>query len=116
MPVLINLPRRKRGYRAGRALATMTMIGGIAFMMIGFGLVFVALFANKLLAMTSPPVPDIAALAIGAGLIVFGPGLIFLGQLARAVFDAANAARELVAIERAIARQTARVNATPDEE
>ena len=43
----------------------------------------------------------IGAVAAAVACVIAGLAIVFLGQMARALFDQANATRELVALERA---------------
>ena len=89
-------------YRTGRALAFLarlfgwlTVVCGLAAPALYFGL---ARFMQDIsLPRLGPPqILAAAAALVGAGLFV-----VFAGQMARAVFDQANAIRDLVALERA---------------
>jgi len=89
-------------YRTGRALAFLarlfgwlTVVCGLAAPALYFGL---AQFMQDIsLPRLGPPqILAAAAALVGAGLFV-----VFAGQMARAVFDQANAIRDLVALERA---------------
>lgn len=84
-------------YRTGRALAV--LFSGIGWLMVLAGLVAPALYV-----MLGGGLPRVGLLPMAggaAGLFVLGFFVVFAGQIARAVFDQANATRELVALERA---------------
>lgn len=94
-----HLPEPSRRYGFGRFLAGA---------MIGFGILgVVAGVAGVALVLAGPAVPLPVALpvslTIGVGAIAGGLGLVFVGQVARALFDTANASRELVDVMRAVA-------------
>ena len=89
-------------YRTGRALARLvSALGWLAvFCAVVAPAAYMAL--DRFAQAAALPRPGLAyVLASAAG--VFGTGLVvvFAGQIARAVFDQANAARDLVALERA---------------
>lgn len=89
-------------YRTGRTLAK--LISGLGWLAVSGGIAAPALHAalNHFApaagfpSLGPTPVLIVAASTIGAGLFV-----VFSGQIARAVFDQANATRDLVALERA---------------
>ena len=88
-------------YPIGHVLSRLlTMIGWAA---VGFGVVAPGLYAGlRQLAMaTNPDLRLLYVAEAGAALASAGLLTVLLGQLARAVFDQANALRELVAQERA---------------
>ena len=115
MPVLVRLPTPKRGYRSGRILAMVMTIGGTLAMIIGIALFGVALFAPRELARLGPGIAGLIGIGGSLGALVTGAVLLLFGQLARAVFDGANAMRELVSIERAMVRHNSRPAAGEDE-
>jgi hypothetical protein len=89
-------------YRTGRTLARLlsalgwlTVVGGLAGPAVYMGLDQFA-HATALPRLTPMQVVTGAASLFGTGLLV-----VFAGQAARAVFDQANATRDLVALERA---------------
>lgn len=115
MPVLIRLPTPKRGYRAGRVLAVaVTGLGAIA-IVVGLGLVGLTLFAPKELGRLGPGVAGLVGIGGSVGALFVGAAMVLAGQLARAVFDGANAMRELVSIERTLARHNSRPASSEDE-
>jgi len=82
-------------YRVGRALA-------VAFGCLGWLMVAAGLAAPLLLVFPGlPPLGLLPIVGSAAGLSAFGLLVALLGQAARALFDHANASRELVALERA---------------
>ena len=87
-------------YRSGRALAVLT--AGIGWLVIGAALIAGAAATAAHVQM----LPESYKLAydsflLVAGAVPAGAALVLAGQAARALFDQASAARELVAIERA---------------
>ena len=84
-------------YRTGRALAL--LVSAIGWLTVICGIVAPALSLGLGLGQFRLPLPQV--LAAAAGIVVTGLLVVFAGQIARAVFDQANAARELVALERA---------------
>jgi hypothetical protein len=108
------LPKSRRRYRTGRIIArTITFLG---FMMMGSGTGIVAVAGLTIAGVAIPSIPAVLASqspvlagAIGAILLFFGAMLVLGGQLGRAIFDHASAARELAALSRARARSEARV-------
>jgi hypothetical protein len=101
-------PQRRRPvaprdhYRAGRALARLLSALGWIVVVCGFAgpVLYIGLdiFAPSM----SFPRPGLALVAAGVlGLIATGLLAVFVGHIARAVFDQANAARDLAALERA---------------
>lgn len=84
-------------YRTGRAMAR--AFSALGWATAGLGVLSPALhFVPGLPA----PMPGFGALVAGAvGLVISGLLVVFLGQVARALFDQANAARDLAALERA---------------
>jgi hypothetical protein len=94
----LHLPDARRRYIVGRfiagaliALGLMALVGGAAL----FGL---AIFTPTL----KLPIPLPVDVTIGATMLLGGLGAILVGQAARALFDSANATRELVDIVRAV--------------
>jgi hypothetical protein len=92
----VKYPAPRNHYRAGRALAR--LFSGIGWLVFALGLALapVAFFV---------PTPALfgllGAVSASIGLALFGLVIVASGQAARALFDQANATRELVAIERA---------------
>lgn len=115
MPVLIKLPPPKRGYRSGRVLAMMMTVSGALAMLAGVAMIGLAVFAPGILRQVGPGIDALLGIGGSIGAIFVGAVLLLAGQLARAVFDGANAVRELVAIERAMARQSGRPATSDDE-
>jgi hypothetical protein len=95
----------ERHYRTGRVLATLVSCVGWLIVAAGAATVPLVLAADPLALLSGIPY----AMALGpAGTIaaavafsVAGLAVVFWGQMASALFDQANATRELVAIERA---------------
>jgi hypothetical protein len=84
-------------YRTGRALAALISAFGWLTLVLGVALPFASLLPGS-----GIPVPGLPQLIGGAvGLCMLGLFVVFCGQAARALFDQANATRELVALERA---------------
>jgi hypothetical protein len=102
-PFPARAPRRrpvasKDHYRTGRALAALISAFGWLTVLLGA----VTPIAATLLPAAGIPLLGLPQLIGGAiGLCAFGLFLVFCGQAARALFDQANATRELVALERA---------------
>lgn len=101
-------PQRRRPvaprdhYRTGRALAR--LLSALGWLAVFCGIVAPAVYMalDRFAQATAFPRPGFAFVLTSAASI-FGSGLlvVFAGQIARAVFDQANAARDLVALERA---------------
>jgi hypothetical protein len=88
-------------YRTGRALAR--LLSGLGWMAVACGCmapaIYVALeYFMPAAALPRPGVPAVLAGSLGG--IVAGLLVVFSGQISRAVFDQANAMRDLVALER----------------
>jgi hypothetical protein len=84
-------------YRTGRTLAV--VISALGWLTVVLG---AAMPLTWLLPVAGIPLLGLPQLIGGAvGLCAFGLFVVFCGQAARALFDQANAARELVALERA---------------
>jgi hypothetical protein len=84
-------------YRTGRALAGLVSGMGWLSVVLAVALPLVSLVPNDAI-----PYLGLPQLLGGAvGLCAFGLFIVFCGQAARALFDQANATRELVALERA---------------
>lgn len=89
-------------YRTGRALAR--LFSGLGWLAVGCGLAAPAVYIGLQQFLQSAGVPHLglgAMLAGAAGLAGTGVLVVFAGHFARAVFDQANATRDLVALERA---------------
>jgi hypothetical protein len=84
-------------YRTGRALAALVSAFGWLLVMVGLLLPAASLLPAT--GLTLPALPQL--LAGAAGSCALGLLVVFCGQVARALFDQANATRELVALERA---------------
>ena len=90
-----HVPQREY-YRAGRALAKLLILSGWGLAVLGCALL------PALFVLGAPLAYGLAAMiAMVAGAIAAGMFLVLIGQSARAVFDQADATRELVALERA---------------
>ena len=95
-------PRRKPvasrdHYRAGRFMARV-------FSALGWLIVFAGVLAAGLYLLPGSPLLHFEVLPVlgsSAAAVVTGFAVVFSGQVARAVFDQANATRDLVALERA---------------
>jgi hypothetical protein len=97
---------KERHYRTGRALATLVSWAGWMIVAAGVAMVPLALTTDPPLLVLrglpyttsmGPAEAVVAAVALSA----VGLAVVFWGQMASALFDQANATRELVAIERA---------------
>ena len=84
-----------RGYLIGRALALFVVWSGVLVALIGCGVVGSILFNVTVLLDVLGLVPGFKGLSSGALAVAGGIGLIFVGQLAQAVFEIANAARDI---------------------
>jgi hypothetical protein len=97
---------KERHYRTGRALATLVSWAGWMIVAAGVAMVPLVLTADPPL-MVLRGLPYAAsmgpaeAVAAAVALSAVGLAVVFWGQMASALFDQANATRELVAIERA---------------
>jgi hypothetical protein len=93
----IKYPAPRSHYRTGRMLAVLFSTVGWLIVLAGVAMPLLYMVAGAL------PLPyGLAAVAGGAiGAVVLGLLIVCAGQMARALFDQANATRELVAIERA---------------
>lgn len=105
----VTLPEQKDHYRLGRALAR--IVGVLGWIFVATGL---AGFAVSIAAIASPGSVAAVAKFGGSGLIglvpagatlLTGLSALFLAQLARALFDTANAARDAAAVGRATHEQ-----------
>jgi hypothetical protein len=95
------LPRARQEYQIGLALAHTGMAAGCLLAVAGVTLT--VLYALRASAWAAAPLwkESLAQPWTGPALIGAALGLVFVGQLARAVFDTAGALRELLAVERA---------------
>jgi hypothetical protein len=82
---------KERHYRTGRVLATLVSCAGWLIVAAGAAMVPYGVYLG----------PAGAAVAAAVALSAVGLAVVFWGQMASALFDQANATRELVAIERA---------------
>lgn len=96
----IELPRSPRSYRTGRVLArVITWLGGITTLA---GLVVIPLaILNPRVVGSLPLIGIWMSSAAGLVMTLIGVFQMLIGQLARAVFDQANATRDLAVIARA---------------
>lgn len=94
----LHLPEAVRRYAVGRFLAGAMIALGFVAVVAGAALVGIATLAPTL----SLPIPLPVGITIGATTLLGGLGALFVGQAARALFDSANATRELVDILRAV--------------
>ena len=87
-------------YRAGRALAF--LFSALGTLLALAGLAAVPIFLVMTTGNAVPPWVGLLPLAGGAaGLLIAGSAAALAGQIARALFDQASAARDLLALERA---------------
>lgn len=94
---------RKR-YRVGKVIALVMAIGGWLLVLAGLAAI-VAVWLQLAPQLVSPGRGVVAAgIVIGGWALLSGVVMIFIGQLSNAVFDNANATRQLLAIEKAKAR------------
>lgn len=92
-----SLPPPGRRYLVGRIMAMLFVVLG--WLMAALGLLLLGL--GMVIGGNLPLVSKLGSTVItGPALVLLGCALIFWGQLARAIFDTANAARDLAAIER----------------
>jgi hypothetical protein len=87
-------------YRMGHALAWLLTTSGWSAVGCGLGVPGAYLGLQKIALATMPDLPLLQVMTMAAGLTGLGLLLLLSGQIARAVFDQANALRELVAQER----------------
>ena len=94
-----------RHYRTGRVLATLVSWAGWMIVAAGVATVPLVLATDPPLLLTGLPyaasMGPAEAIAAAVALSAVGLVVVFWGQMATALFDQANATRELVAIERA---------------
>jgi len=89
-------------YRAGRALAMLVSALGWLITICGVMLPASYIGLDNLMRSTSlPRLGLLQTLAGATGMVATGLFVVLAGQMARAVFDQANATRDLVALERA---------------
>lgn len=99
------LPAPERRYRIGQFLASIIQIIGSLIAIAGLAVIAVSLVLGGGL----PFLPGRgSAYLLGPGLILLGAVLVFWGQLAGAIFDTADAARDLARIERLRAEKRSR--------
>jgi hypothetical protein len=95
----------ERHYRTGRVLATLVSCVGWLIVAAGVALVVLLLAVDQQLLQRDLPyamyLGPVGAVAAAVAFSVAGLAVVFWGQMASALFDQANATRELVAIERA---------------
>jgi hypothetical protein len=96
---------KERHYRTGRVLATLVSCAGWLIVATGIAMVPAVLATDPLLLQRSLPyaasLGPVGTIAAAVALSAVGLAVVFWGQMASALFDQANATRELVAIERA---------------
>jgi hypothetical protein len=96
---------KERHYRTGRVLATLVSWAGWMIVAAGVAMVPLGLAADPSLLLRGLPyaasMGSTEAVAAAVALSAVGLVVVFWGQMASALFDQANATRELVAIERA---------------
>lgn len=97
---------KERHYRTGRVLATLLSWAGWMIVAAGAAMVPLVLVTDPPLLMLrglpyAASIGAAEAIAAAVGLSAVGLAVVFWGQMASALFDQANATRELVAIERA---------------
>jgi hypothetical protein len=117
LPLVTNMPSivrsgvrgqpvaTERNYRTGRVLATLVSCVGWLIVAVGVAMVPLVLAAGPEMLQSRLPYAMslglIGAVAAAVTVSISGFAVVFWGQMAGALFDQANAARELVAIERA---------------
>ncbi len=84
-------------YRAGRAMAR--FFSGLGWLTIAAGVLVPALYLLPDTPLRVLGLPSVVAGA--AGVVLTGLLIVFSGQIARAIFDQANATRDIAALERA---------------
>jgi hypothetical protein len=107
LPPVIELPEPRRDYGLGRAMAR--LLSGFGWLQIVAGLLATATGVLGLFVpearITPPSVPGIGAIGsltlLGLAIVVPGLLFVFIGQVSRAIFDGANASRDLAQIARA---------------
>jgi hypothetical protein len=99
----------ERKYRTGRVLATLVSCVGWLIVALGAAMVPLVLVVDTQTLQGGLPfvlpyvtsLGPVGAVAVAVACSIAGLAVVFWGQMARALFDQANATRELVAIERA---------------
>ena len=99
----------ERNYRTGRVLATLVICAGWLIVVLGAAMGPLLLAVDPQVLQSGLPfalpylmsMGPVGAAAAAAAFSIAGLAVVFWGQLASALFDQANATRELVAIERA---------------
>ena len=101
----VHLPAPKDHYPMGRGLAR--LFSAVRWLMVIVGMVFaaVAIGGPELVPAARGMVTLVSGLVLGFGSMIGGLVIILSAQLARAVFDNANSARDLAMIERLRAGQ-----------
>lgn len=94
-----------RGYFAGRLLAMLVTWGGVIGSLLGAGVIGSIMANVSVLIDLLGIVPGFGGMKSGALLLGGGLAMIFVGQFARAVFDLANATREIADLEQYRAEQ-----------
>jgi hypothetical protein len=98
----LPIPAHNRRYRISGAMALLISSFGVVALVLALALLVLALLPQN----TSPlPYPAIVLGAASAGSFVVGMILFVGGQLARAIFDGANATRDLTELVRALAER-----------
>jgi hypothetical protein len=105
--VAAAVPPPADGYRMGRLLAR--LLTGVGWLTTASGVIALALSVAALFVPAAAAALGSAGKMLGpaasVGGILSGLTIIFLGQVARALFDTANATRDLAAVERARSEQ-----------
>lgn len=100
----VELPRPVRGYRISRFFAGVVTVMGLLQLVAGVGLTGLWVAAMlRLAGADQMPGFLIAAGPYSIGLVFTGAVTIVMGQALKAIFDTANASRELIAIARTVA-------------
>jgi len=102
IPTQFLLPAVHDHYRTGRFLAVVS--GILGWLVLGFGVAAVVA-GTGLVPGSGKFIGLVPGLVYGAAGLFAGLLMVFVSQLARAIFDNANAVRDLAAIERARVRQ-----------
>lgn len=100
----VALPDPVHGYRISRFLAGLVSFMGVV-QLVGGGVATVLWLAATLRLAGTDQIPEIALAAgpYAISFVIAGAVTVVLGQALKAIFDTANASRELVAIARAVA-------------
>jgi len=101
LPEIVELPEPARAYLVGRLIAHAFAVLGTLLIVAGLVAAGAVAFLPSEVAARVPVWLTSHHPLTGLVAALLGFGLIFSGQLARAVFDMADASRELAAIERA---------------